>query len=65
MTNPLVDSLPTETLRRCRITLDWLIHIERPFASDELVEAESFVLAMVRDAVEAEERCELQRSVAI
>src|ERR1700730_9331432 len=29
----LVARSPTETLRRCRLVLDWLIHIERPAGS--------------------------------
>jgi hypothetical protein len=53
-TNPLVDGSPAETLRRCRLVLDYLIHVERPFASPDLEEGESLVLAMVRDALAAD-----------
>jgi hypothetical protein len=52
-TNPLIASSHAETLRRCTLVLDWLIHIERPFASPELEEGESLVLATVRDALTA------------
>jgi hypothetical protein len=52
--NPcLGNASSTETLRRCGLVLDWLIHVERPFASEGLEEAEALVLTMVRNAIEA------------
>lgn len=55
MSNPLVRPFAyrNATPRRPGARL-WLIHVERPFASDELAEAEALVLATVRDAIEAE-----------
>jgi hypothetical protein len=53
-TNPLIGTSHAETQRRCRLVLDYLIHVERPFASPELEEAEALMLAAVRNALEAQ-----------
>ena len=53
-TNPLVGASHAETQRRCQLVLDYLIRLERPFASPELEEAEALLLAAVRNALEAQ-----------
>jgi hypothetical protein len=55
-TNPLIDASPAQTLQRARITLDWLAHIEEPFADEELSQGHGFVDEMIRDAIEYEEQ---------
>lgn len=52
-TNPLIGASDAETERRCRLVLDYLIHIERPFCSRELEEAEALMLAAVQNALQA------------
>jgi hypothetical protein len=52
-TNPLVGASDAETERRCRLVLDYLLHIERPFSSPELEEAEALMLAAVQNALQA------------
>ena len=49
--NGLVQDTPAHTIERCKDVINWLAHIEQPFASDNLAAAESQVLHMVVDAL--------------
>jgi hypothetical protein len=58
--NRLIGDTPSQTIETCKSVIDWLVHVEKPFADAELDAAEAHILRTVADALahaEDETRC--------